>query len=210
MGALRSFIYDTLILRLTSKWYAEVLERLPEGAELLDVGIGTAGALVANAALVTEKGIRVTGVDIDADYVEQARNRLADSVLADTATVKLESVYDHRGGPYDAIYFSASFMLLPDPEGALRHCVSLLKPDGRLYFTQTIQLRRSRWMEGFKPLLRRLTSIDFGRVTYEPDFKAQLHAGGLELEEFTTLARQGGRAYCLAVARPQHAALPGH
>lgn len=202
---IRSRIYDALILGLTSKWYAAVIDRLPDGASLLDVGIGTAGALVANADRIREKGIRVSGVDIDADYIERAKERVEESGLADYVRVALESVYDHQGGPYDAVYFSASFMLLPDPEAALRHCVSRLNPDGRLYFTQTIQTRRSPVMECFKPLLKRLTSIDFGRVTYEDAFKAQIQAGGLELEAFTTLGRHGKRAYCLAVARPKSA-----
>lgn len=199
---IRSYIYDALILKLTARWYAAVLDRLPESAQLLDVGIGTAGALLANAEQVRDKGVRVVGVDIDADYIRRARRRLAESMLADRAEVRLESVYDHQGGPYDAVYFSASFMLLPEPEGALRHCTTLLKPGGRVYFTQTIQERPSRWMESLKPLLKRLTSIDFGRVTYEEDLKAQIRAGGLALEEFTPLGRHGGRRYCLAVARP--------
>lgn len=199
---IRSFIYDTLILRLTSRWYAEVLRRVPEGAALLDVGIGTAGALLANAEFVKQKRLRVTGIDIDADYVERARQRLAASSLADRAEVRLESVYDHRDGPYDAVYFSGSFMLLPQPEQALRHCRALLRPDGRIFFTQTFQKQPARWMEVLKPMLKRVTSIDFGRVTYEDDFRAQIRAAGLELEEFTTLADHGGRASCLAVARP--------
>jgi len=66
---IRSFIYDSLILRLTSRWYAEVLRRVPEGATLLDVGIGTAGALLANGDLVKRKCMRVVGIDIDADYI---------------------------------------------------------------------------------------------------------------------------------------------
>ena len=94
----------------------------------------------------------------------------------------------------------ASLMLLPEPERALRHCAALLNPGGRLYFTQTIQLRPSRGMEWLKPMLKRLTSIDFGRVTYEDAFKAQLDAAGLRLEEFTVLSRHGSRASCLAVA----------
>ena len=65
--------------------------------------------------LWSEKSIRVIGVDIDAGYVERVRKRLADSALAGSATVRLESIYDHQGGPYDAVCFSASFMLLPDP-----------------------------------------------------------------------------------------------
>jgi SAM-dependent methyltransferase len=198
---IRSFIYDTLILRLTSRWYAEVLERVPEGASLLDVGIGTAGALLANADLVKRKSLRVVGIDIDADYVARARRRLGDSPLADVAEVRLESVYEHLGGPYDAVYFSGSFMLLPEPERALWHCRALLHPGGRIFFTQTIQKERTRWMEVLKPLLKRVTSIDFGRVTYEDDFRAQVRAAGLELEELTTLARHGSRASCIAVAR---------
>lgn len=199
---MRSFIYDTLILRLTSRWYAEVLKRVPEEAAVLDVGIGTAGALLANVELVTRKRLHITGIDIDADYLERARQRLGDSSLAECAEVRLESIHEHQGGPYDAIYFSASFMLLPEPDQALRHCCSLLRPGGRLYFTQTIQTRPSRWMEALKPLLKRFTSIDFGRVTYEEDFKAQLRAAGLELEEYTFLAHHGNRASCLVVARP--------
>ncbi|QJQ94668.1 MULTISPECIES: bifunctional 2-polyprenyl-6-hydroxyphenol methylase/3-demethylubiquinol 3-O-methyltransferase UbiG [Halomonadaceae] len=199
---MRSFIYDTLILRLTTRWYAEVLRRVPEGAALLDVGIGTAGALLANADTVRHKRLGITGIDIDADYIERARRRLQASRLADCAEARLESVYDHRGGSYDAVYFSASFMLLPEPERALRHCLALLRPGGRLYFTQTVQTQPDRWMERLKPLLKRLTSIDFGRVTYEDAFKAQIHAAGLELEEFTVLANHGKRASCLAVARP--------
>ncbi len=197
---IRSFIYDTLILKLTSRWYAEVLSRVPEGAAMLDVGIGTAGALLANAELVERKRLRVVGIDIDADYVARARRRMEEASLA--ATVRLESVYDHRGGPYDAVYFSGSFMLLPEPERALRHACTLLSPSGRIFFTQTFQTRPSRWMEMLKPMLKRVTSIDFGRVTYEDSFRAQLRDAGLELEEFTALARHGSRASCIAVARP--------
>lgn len=199
---MRSFIYDALILKLTSRWYAEVLRRVPEDTALLDVGIGTAGALLANAELVEQKRLQITGIDIDADYIERARQRLDDSTIADRAEVRLESVYDHRGGPYDAVYFSASFMLLPEPEKALRHCYGLLRPGGRIYFTQTIQQKPDRWMESLKPLLKRVTTIDFGHVTYEADFKAQVRAAGLEFEEFTTLANHGSRTSCLAVARP--------
>ncbi len=199
---IRSLIYDTLILRLTARWYAAVLDRVPEGAALLDVGIGTAGALLANADRVQEKRLCITGIDIDPDYVARAHDRLQKSALSEQVEVQRQSVYDHESGPYDAVYFSGSFMLLPEPERALRHCASLLKPDGRIYFTQTIQQQPSRWMEALKPMLKRLTTIDFGRVTYEDEFKAQIRAAGLVLEEFTLLARHGSRAYCIAVSRP--------
>ena len=40
----RSFVYDALILKLTTKWYEVVLRRFDEGSTVLDIGIGTAGA----------------------------------------------------------------------------------------------------------------------------------------------------------------------
>lgn len=202
----RSLIYDSVLTRLTSRWYREVLRRVPEGASMLDVGVGTAGALLSNAERVREKRLRVTGIDIDADYLERARKRLSESTAGDCIEVRLESVHDHQGGPYDAIYFSASFMLLPDPVGALRHCTEMLAPGGRFYFTQTIHKRPVRWLEPLKPMLKRIISIDFGRVTYEESFRNELAAGGLELEEFITLAEHGNQAYCLAVARPAETA----
>ncbi|WP_019022435.1 bifunctional 2-polyprenyl-6-hydroxyphenol methylase/3-demethylubiquinol 3-O-methyltransferase UbiG [Thioalkalivibrio sp. ALE23] len=199
----RSLVYDSLILRMTARWYAAVLERLPPGAHLLDVGIGTAGALLANTDTVRQKNLTVTGIDIDADYIDRARRQVAAAALSDRVTVHWRSVYDHNGEPCDAVYFSGSFMLLPDPVGALRHCIGLLRPGGRIYFTQTIQQRRSPVLERLKPALRRLTSIDFGRVTYEEDFRAQLDAAGLYIEEWTVIQRHGARAACLAVASPK-------
>lgn len=203
---IRSFIYDALILNLTARWYAEVLQRIPEGAAVLDVGIGTAGALLANADQVERKHLQVTGIDIDAGYVKRARKAMARSRVGDCVQVHQESVYDHAGGPYDAVYFSGSFMLLPDPEAALRHCAALLKPDGAIYFTQSIQQQRSPWLETLKPMLRRITTIDFGRVTYAEAFRAQIEAADLELEVFDTLRNHGSRVSCLAVAVPRRTA----
>ena len=108
-----------------------VLERVPAGARLLDVGIGTGSALLANAgADRRQKDLRVVGVDIDAAYIERCAAAVARRGLADRIEARHESIYDHRGGPYDAAYFSASFMLLPDPPAALRHVARLLAPGG--------------------------------------------------------------------------------
>lgn len=200
---MRAWIYDRAVRPLTTRWYRAVLDRLDPGTRLLDVGVGTAGALVGNADLLRSKDLHVTGVDIDADYIRTATRRVAAHDLADHAAVRHESVYDHRDGPYDAAYFSASFMLLPRPAEALHHVLSLQPGPGRVLFTQTFQERRSAFAERTKPLLKRVTTIDFGAVTYEADFRATLEGAGLELTAWESLGGRGSLHYRLVEARPR-------
>jgi ubiquinone/menaquinone biosynthesis C-methylase UbiE len=204
MAAVRAWIYDRAFSGLTTNWYHEVLKRLPRGSRLLDVGIGTGASLSRSAALVRERRLHIVGLDIDETYLRRCRRRLAEVGLARHVTAKLESVYDHHEGPYDAVYFSASFMLLPEPVRALRHVARLLAPGGRIYFTQTIHAKKSPVMERLKPLLHRITTIHFGRVTYEEEFVAAIRQAGLQVDEWHTLGRASKLRFCLATAkRPQ-------
>jgi ubiquinone/menaquinone biosynthesis C-methylase UbiE len=198
----RAAVYDLTIVPLTASWYEAVLSRLVSGCHLLDVGIGTGGALLRHADRVRQHDLHVTGVDIDADYVARCIRQVERHGLARHVEARVESIYDHRGGPYDAAYFSGSFMLLPDPPAAIGHVVSLLSPGGRLYFTQTFEHQRSPLLETVKPLLRRLTTIDFGRVTYEDDFRRALDAGGVAIDERVVLHAGPRRSALLLCARP--------
>lgn len=198
---MRAWIYDQTFAGLTVGWYREVLKRLPRGARLLDVGIGTGGALVRNAELVKARDLHIVGVDIDRVYLRRCRKLVAQAGLARHVVPLLESVYDHCGGPYDAIYFSASFMLLPDPVGALRHAAQMLSPGGRVYFTQTIHTKRAPVMEKVKPMLHRLTTIHFGRVTYEHELVDVVRRCGFHLQEWHHLGGSRDLRFCLAMAK---------
>lgn len=202
---LRAWIYDQALLPVTTSWYEEVLNRLEPGARLLDIGIGTGGALANNAAQVLREGIDIVGIDIDADYVQKARERLHDVGLAEAVQVELQSVYDYEADDFDAAYFAASFMLLPDPAKALKHVLTQLKPGGRVFFTQTFQERPSPIMEKVKPMLKTVTTIDFGNVTYERDFLKTLEGAGLEVIENTKMKANRSRSYRLIVAKPAEA-----
>ena len=202
MPNVRGWLYDRAITGLTTGWYRAVLDRLPHGARVLDVGMGTGGALARNAERVRAADLRITGLDIDADYHTRSVEEMARAGLTAHVTPRLESVYDHSGGPYEAVYFSASLMLLPDPVAALRHVMGLLADNGQLFFTQTFHHRRSVLRERVKPLLRHVTTIHFGRMTYEEEFRDVLARAGLSLVEFVTLDSTRTASYRLAVATP--------
>ncbi len=200
---MRAWIYDQFLLPLTTGWYKEVIARVPNDSRLLDVGIGTAGALIGNADLVRAKNITVVGVDIDADYINRAEQYIEEHELDDRVKVLHQSIYDHHDGPYDAIYFAASFMLMPDPAAILQHCYGILAPGGRIYFTQTFQESKSKMAEAVKPMLKKVTTIDFGSVTYEEDFVSLVAGAGLQIDEMTTMSRSRSRTYRIVVGRPE-------
>jgi SAM-dependent methyltransferase len=205
-SAIRAWVYDRVIAGMTAKWYRQVLERLPDGARLLDVGIGTGAALARCADVVRAKNLTVIGLDIDRDYLACCQAALGRAGLTGHVTPVLGSVYDHRGGPYDAVYFSASLMLLPDPVAAIAHVSTLLAPGGRLFSTQTFHHRRSPLLERAKPLAQHVTTIHFGRVTYEHEFRKAFADAGIELEELTTMHYTRRWSYRLAVGRVPEAA----
>ncbi len=198
----RAWLYDRMFRTLTAGWYRAAFERFPPGARVLDVGIGTGGAMVQCADLLTGKDLHVVGLDIDDAYLARCRAEVAAAGLAGRVVPVRESVEVHAGGPYDVIYFGASLMVLPDPVAALRQAGSRLAPGGRVFFTQTFQHRRSPVLERLKPLARLVTTVDFGRVTYEAEFRDVVRAAGFTLQELSTLQGKRRWSYRLAVARP--------
>lgn len=191
-------IYDALIVSMTTLWYRTALETIPEGSRVVDVGIGTATALARNAAIVRERKLRIVGVDYDASYVAAAKRTIAASAaLQDAGTaVVCRSVYDvgllaavnaaADASPtqlFDAVYFSGSFSLMPDPSGALRAAARLLAPGGAVYITQTFQRAPSRVLATLKPLLKYATTVDFGRLVLEDDLAGICDVGGLRIVE---------------------------
>src|SRR5688500_20367211 len=112
-SAVRAWVYDRVIAGMTAKWYRQVLARLPDGARLLDVGIGTGAALARCADVVRAKKLAVVGLAIDRDYLACCRAALDRAGLDGPAPPVRGSVSDHRGGPYDAADLRAALTLPP-------------------------------------------------------------------------------------------------
>ncbi|EPY22727.1 hypothetical protein STCU_08157 [Strigomonas culicis] len=106
-------------------------------------------------------------------------------------------------------------MIIPHQSEALRHCVGMLRsrvpkvPGGcNLFFTQTFE-RRSFVGQYVTPLLKRLlrllTTIDFGNVTYEDDFRAALQRADVEIVAMRDIKKGYFRRQVIVHARPMAA-----
>jgi len=212
-------VYDGVIVWMTAQWYAAVFDRLSRGDRVLDVGIGTATALVKNKATLLEKRLSVVGIDYEAAYVKKAEAvlrasdlwravpegtegyrkgehycRVLEGSIYDSDLAKLcatdagvEGGKDPRDGSgsvpeelrFDAAYFSGSLTVMPDPPAALRAVVPLVKKNGgRIFITQTFNKKKSQLMTVVKPLLKYITTIDFGQLTTEEDLDRIIKGAG--------------------------------
>ena len=160
----------------------------------MDVGIGTAAALLAseNANFLVQKNLTVVGIDYDDAYIDTGKHRLAsmeDDKIRDRVALYRKSIYDPDLAPIvggiDVVYFSGSFTLLPEPGRALTIAAALLSTSDRnekvlgrrrIYITQTFQRVPSPITAVVKPLLKYLLRIDFGKLTYEADLHEILEA----------------------------------
>lgn len=216
IGALlRAFsadVYDVIIVWMTTKWYAAVFSQLKSGDRVLDVGIGTATALVKNKELLLKKRLSVIGFDYDAAYVRKAEAQLRAANLwcevpegtegymegefycrvveRDIYAAGLESLcgLDAQGDfakkvpenlKFDAIYFSGSITVMPDPVAALKAVVPLMKPGARIYITQTFQKHHNALVAAIKPMLKHVLTIDFGQLTTEKAIEDMIAEAGI-------------------------------
>jgi SAM-dependent methyltransferase len=114
-------------------WAVRLRAWLPEPAsDVLDVGCGT-GSL---SLLASERGHRVTGVDLSPRMVDLARAKLAgrDAVFL-VGDAVAPPVGEQR---FDVVLGRHVLWALPDPERVLRHWRGLLRPGGRLVLVEGV------------------------------------------------------------------------
>lgn len=161
--------------------------------------------MIRNQSILIDKSITVEGVDYDSDYVNECRTRIKAEGLENRITVCHKSILDYNVGPYDAIYFSGSLMILPNPVHALNHVKQLLSESGKIYITQTIETKRSHFLRLVKPLFKYVLTIDFGNVTYEDDLLEAFKATKLKVRTNKAICGtsiENVRSYRLFVLEP--------
>ncbi len=99
-----------------------VMERLPRGVSLLDLGCGT-GLFIQR---YTAEGGTAVGLDISGGMVEMARRRCP----ASDFVVGTAEVLPFREGQFDAVASLLAFSYLSRPDRMLRETYRVLRPGG--------------------------------------------------------------------------------
>ena len=95
-------VYDVVIVHMTRVWYEAVLGDLRQrggaeggsGTAVVDVGVGTATALVKNRQAVLDAGLRVVGIDYDSSYIEKGKRVVEAAGLTQAVTLHCCSFFD--------------------------------------------------------------------------------------------------------------------
>lgn len=152
-------------------------------SRILDVGIGT-GHPMKQILHRIPKETRITGIDIDRNYLMYATKTFAKH---SNVEIRYQNFYELEecNETYDVIIFSSSFMIMPNRPKALEIAKNCLKPNGSIFFLLTLENEKSYFtlfIEKIKPYLKYFTTIDFGQITYERDFELMLVDNGLDIK----------------------------
>ena len=130
-----SRVYDVTARRLLRGLYRRIVddlvETVPQDAEVLDVGTGPGVLLVELAQ--RRPDVRVTGIDLSADMVAAAERNLR--AFAEGASVWVADVTDlpFADGSFDVVVTSYSAHHWDHPAEAVPELARVLRPGGRLY-----------------------------------------------------------------------------
>jgi ubiquinone/menaquinone biosynthesis C-methylase UbiE len=200
-------VYDAVIIHMTETWYMDVFHKIGGDVKkrvrnnnnkpyrLLDIGIGTASALIRRRKDLEILKLQVVGVDYNNDYVKAARKSIIEEGLEKQVQVHCCSIYEAKvvdemvenEGKFDAAYFSGSFSLMPNPIEALHVAAGYVKKGGYIYISQTFQRRNVPGLSCIKPLTKYVTTIDFGQLFFEKQLDAVLKESGYKIVENTKI-----------------------
>lgn len=120
--------------------FAEIPRRLELNASsnVLEIGCGAGGCALH---LVETIDCRLTGIDVNAHGIRAADQLAHDQQLADRAHFMVQSAAGRlpfSDETFDAAYSNDAFCHIPNRPALLRECRRVLKPRGRLFFSDAL------------------------------------------------------------------------
>eukprot|EP00041_Stephanoeca_diplocostata_P033150 m.1086952 g.1086952 ORF g.1086952 m.1086952 type:complete len:241 (-) comp24281_c0_seq2:4102-4824(-) len=173
IDVVRSWMYAWLFSAdnpiATQHGFRKVLNSLPNGSRILDVGVGS-GIYFTNpevVKLIKEKNLQIYAIDIDKGATDIAQERVVKNGL--TEHVKCEgrdvlTLSEEKDGLFDVAIFFESFPVIPRKlfKTLVQHSSTVVKKGGSLILYHTLE-PYPRFITGkVKPYLYYLTMCDFG------------------------------------------------
>ena len=114
-----------------------VLASIDDGCHVLDVCCGLGGP---SRYLAHKYGCHVTGIDLTESRVEGAKRLTSIVGLDDLVTFQAANALDlpFSDKSFDVVISQEAFCHIPDKDRLLAQCVRVLKPGGRLAFTDVL------------------------------------------------------------------------
>lgn len=185
-NSIRQRFYDLLVGSVTHLCYDAGLSYFRDHSSVLDAGIGNGFMIPRFHALIKSKGLHITGIDISTAALAECARRIEKYGLEEHIQLHcspIESFKPRNSQYYDFIFFSQTFMLMNDQRSVLRRAKQLAAGGGELVFFQSMHNKRKPLLEIFKPKLKYLIGIDFGKVTYEDQFMNLLAEEKLQVRQ---------------------------
>ncbi len=183
---MKNQLYNFIIFDVTEHCYENCLNYFPDHSKVLDVGIGNGSMLKKYHHLIKSKSLKLTGIDVNQSYINHCDRLIRTYQLEHHIEIYKESVEAFEPPKkkyFDFVLFSMSFMLFNNQGLVLDRIKDYLKPGGEIVFFQTMFKERFGLMEFIKPKLKYITTIDFGKVTYEKDFFSLLSEKNLSISQ---------------------------
>jgi phosphatidylethanolamine/phosphatidyl-N-methylethanolamine N-methyltransferase len=173
-------VYDAVFggIFLTARRRAVALvNRLP-GRDVLEVGVGTGLALPHY-----DKGRRITGIDLSAEMLAQARKRVAGRRLTNVVALREmdAEATDFPDGSFDIAVAMFVASVVPHPWQLLAEMRRVVRPGGNLLFISHFAAERGPlwWIErALAPASR--------AIGWHPDFRADMLFGPEDLDRVSS------------------------
>jgi ubiquinone/menaquinone biosynthesis C-methylase UbiE len=138
----------------------EVLSRhrLPESAQVLDVGCGFGDCTIKIAKALGGNGL-ATGVDCASNFIAECRRSAAHAGVSNIRFLVADVEIDDLGGPYDEAFARFGTMFFNLPGSAMKNIRASLKPGGK--FTQVVWRRREAnpWLHNAELCVRNIVPV---------------------------------------------------
>lgn len=164
-------VYDAVfggVCLLARRRAVALVNRLP-GRDVLEVGVGTGLALPYYAA-----DRRITGIDLSAEMLAQARKRVADREIANVASLhEMDAeATDFPDASFDIAVAMFVASVVPHPRQLLAEMRRVVRPGGNLLFISHFAAEKGpRWW------IERGLAAASHAIGWHPDFRADMLFG---------------------------------